>query len=68
MNNFYFKGGISLILVPLFIYLYIFVEKSRNILFYPSLLVVILGIWNLILVKKNILKYKYGLIQFIFIY
>ena len=68
MNNFYFKGGISWILIPLFIYLYIFVDKSRNILFYPCLLVAILGIWNLLLVKKDILKYKYGLIQFIFVF
>lgn len=68
MNNFYFKAEISWILVPLFIYLYIFVEKSRSILFYPCLLVVILGIWNLFLVKKKILKYKYGLLQFIFIF
>ena len=67
MNKFYFTGGLSSLLVPLFICLYIFVEKSRNILFYPSLLVAIIGIWDLLLVKKNMLKYKYWLIQFIFI-
>ena len=68
MNNFYFKGGISWILVPLFIFLYIYFKKSRNILFYPSLLVAIFGIWNLFLTRKNILKYRYGLFQFILIF
>lgn len=68
MNKFYFKGEISWILIPIFIYLYVFVKKSRSILFYPFLLVAILGIWNLILVKKDIFRYKYGLIQFIFVF
>ena len=31
MNKFYFKGGISWILIPIFIYLYVFVKKSRSI-------------------------------------
>jgi len=68
MNKLYLKGEISWIVIPIFIYLYIFVKKSRSILFYPSLLVCILGIWNLILVKKDIFRYKYGLIQFIFVF
>ncbi len=68
MNKLYLKGELSWIVIPIFIYLYIFVKKSRSILFYPCLLVSILGIWNLILVKKDIFRYKYGLIQLIFVF
>ena len=66
MKLLYFKAELSWIIVPLFIFLYYYYEKSRSILFYPGLLVSIVGIWNTILVKNLILKYKFGLLQFIF--
>lgn len=61
----FFKGELSWILVPIFAYLYIYFPKSRSIIFYPCLLISILGLYNTILLKHLILQKKYGLIQFI---
>lgn len=65
MKLLYIKGELSWIIVPLFVFLYLYFKKSRSIIFYPLLLVSIIGIWHLILVKNQILTYKLGLIQFI---
>ena len=51
-NIIYFSHELSWILVPFFVYLYLFINKSKSILLYSLNVIAIIGILNTIL-KKN---------------
>lgn len=63
-NIIYFSYELSWILIPLFVYLYLFINKSKSILLYSLNVIAIIGIWDTILKKKYVINLNFGYLQF----
>jgi len=64
INDIYFKFELSYILVPILGILYIYYPIVRPYLIYALIYIALIGTYNTILIKKEMLKRKYGKYQY----
>lgn len=64
INDIYFKFELSYILVPVLGLLYIYCPIIRPYFIYVLIYIALIGTYNTILVRKEILKTKYGKYQY----